>query len=88
MTGRSRYVHGTDPDEQRRLATLNDLLNAACLRETNVRRASASSMRARDSGSSRARSRPPAKRTCSSCALLELRAGDAYAFPARARLDP
>jgi SAM-dependent methyltransferase len=28
----SRYVHGTDPEEQARLARLNDLLNAATLR--------------------------------------------------------
>lgn len=33
MTERSRYIHGTDHDEQRRLAQLNDLLNAACVRE-------------------------------------------------------
>jgi SAM-dependent methyltransferase len=32
MTG-SRYIHGTAPEEQARLALLNDLLNAACLRE-------------------------------------------------------
>ena len=25
------YVHGTEPSEQARLSTLNDLLNAACL---------------------------------------------------------
>ena len=29
----SVYIHGTDPGEQARLAKLNDLLNAACLRE-------------------------------------------------------
>lgn len=33
----SRYVHGTDPAEQARLSLLNDLLNAACLREARVR---------------------------------------------------
>ena len=33
----SRYIHGTDPEEQRRLSLLNDLLNAACLREIAVR---------------------------------------------------
>lgn len=33
----SRYVHGTDPAEQARLSLLNDLLNAACLRESAVR---------------------------------------------------
>jgi len=27
------YLHGTRPKEQRRLSKLNDLLNAACLRE-------------------------------------------------------
>lgn len=29
----SRYLHGTAPDEQRRLSDLNTLLNASCLRE-------------------------------------------------------
>jgi SAM-dependent methyltransferase len=33
----SRYVHGTDPAEQARLSLLNDLLNAACLRELDLR---------------------------------------------------
>src|SRR2546426_687255 len=34
MTRRTeRYVHGTRPEEQRRLTRLNDLLNDACLRE-------------------------------------------------------
>jgi SAM-dependent methyltransferase len=33
MTEPSRYVHGTDPEEQARLSTLNDLLNGACVRE-------------------------------------------------------
>jgi SAM-dependent methyltransferase len=32
----SRYVHGTDPAEQARLSLLNELLNAACLREARV----------------------------------------------------
>jgi SAM-dependent methyltransferase len=32
MSG-SRYIHGTSPEEQARLALLNDLLNGACLRE-------------------------------------------------------
>lgn len=31
--GDSVYIHGTRPEEQRRLSRLNDLLNAACLRE-------------------------------------------------------
>ncbi len=31
------YLHGTEPEEQRRLATLNDLLNASSLREIAVR---------------------------------------------------
>jgi len=35
--GESRYIHGTDPKEQARLSLLNDLLNAACLREVAVR---------------------------------------------------
>ena len=30
--GHSRYVHGTTPDEQRRLSTLNDLVNESSLR--------------------------------------------------------
>ncbi|HUL58192.1 MAG TPA: methyltransferase domain-containing protein [Anaeromyxobacteraceae bacterium] len=33
MAETSRYIHGTDPAEQARLSTLNDLLNAACVRE-------------------------------------------------------
>ena len=33
----SRYIHGTDPDEQARLSRLNQLLNDAALREMNVR---------------------------------------------------
>jgi ubiquinone/menaquinone biosynthesis C-methylase UbiE len=33
----SIYLHGTAPGEQRRLSRLNDLLNAACLRELNLR---------------------------------------------------
>ncbi|MFO0585205.1 MAG: methyltransferase domain-containing protein [Anaeromyxobacter sp.] len=33
----SRYIHGTTPEEQARLALLNDLLNGACLRELAVR---------------------------------------------------
>lgn len=37
MTASSRYVHGTDPEEQRRLSTLNGLLNGACLREIALR---------------------------------------------------
>jgi SAM-dependent methyltransferase len=32
----SYYVHGTAPDEQRRLSTLNDLLNATSLREMGL----------------------------------------------------
>jgi SAM-dependent methyltransferase len=32
----SRYLHGTEPREQARLSRLNDLLNAACLRELNL----------------------------------------------------
>jgi ubiquinone/menaquinone biosynthesis C-methylase UbiE len=31
--GDSVYIHGTHPEEQHRLSRLNDLLNAACLRE-------------------------------------------------------
>ncbi len=33
MSQESRYIHGTHPEEQRRLSYLNDLLNAACVRE-------------------------------------------------------
>lgn len=33
----SHYLHGTDPEEQRRLARLNELLNGACLRELGLR---------------------------------------------------
>jgi SAM-dependent methyltransferase len=36
MTNGSRYIHGTDPEEQARLSLLNDLLNASCLRELAV----------------------------------------------------
>ncbi len=32
----STYIHGADPDEQRRLSKLNDLLNERCLRELNL----------------------------------------------------
>ena len=32
----NRYVHGTAPDEQKRLSVLNDLLNDAALRELNL----------------------------------------------------
>jgi SAM-dependent methyltransferase len=31
------YLHGTSPEEQRRLALMNDLLNADCLREMALR---------------------------------------------------
>jgi SAM-dependent methyltransferase len=33
----SRYVHGTSPEEQRRLSLLNDLMNEASLRELALR---------------------------------------------------
>ena len=33
----SHYVHGTNPDEQRRLSSLNDILNAGSLRELGLR---------------------------------------------------
>lgn len=33
----SNYVHGTDPAEQARLSLLNELVNAACLREARIR---------------------------------------------------
>jgi SAM-dependent methyltransferase len=34
----SQYLHGTRPDEQRRLSLLNDLLNAGSLREMRLQR--------------------------------------------------
>src|SRR6266849_2977936 len=34
--GRSRYLHGTAPEEQRRLSTLNRLLNESSLREIAI----------------------------------------------------
>lgn len=34
---RASYIHGTAPDEQRRLSVLNDILNLACLRELDLR---------------------------------------------------
>jgi len=33
----SHYVHGTDPDEQRRLSRLNDLLNRGSIRELDLK---------------------------------------------------
>ena len=33
----SEYIHGTSPEEQRRLSLLNDLLNDACLQELKLR---------------------------------------------------
>lgn len=33
----SQYLHGTDPEEQRRLSLLNDILNESSLRELNLR---------------------------------------------------
>src|SRR3989442_13933378 len=32
----SKYIHGTDPDEQRRLGLMNSILNAASLRELGL----------------------------------------------------
>ena len=37
MASDSRYVHGTEPEEQRRLAVLNDLLNESSLRAPELR---------------------------------------------------
>jgi ubiquinone/menaquinone biosynthesis C-methylase UbiE len=34
----SGYIHGTEPDEQRRLSALNDVINARCLAELGLRR--------------------------------------------------
>jgi SAM-dependent methyltransferase len=36
MSG-SQYIHGTEPDEQRRLSRLNELLNDACLAELRLK---------------------------------------------------
>jgi ubiquinone/menaquinone biosynthesis C-methylase UbiE len=33
----SRYIHGSAPEEQKRLSLLNTILNHACLRELNLR---------------------------------------------------
>lgn len=38
MASDSRYIHGTDPEEQARLSLLNDLVNASCLRELAIAR--------------------------------------------------
>ncbi len=37
QTARSHYLHGSAPEEQRRLSLLNSLLNDACLRELSLR---------------------------------------------------
>lgn len=37
MTGQTKYIHGTDPEEQVRLALMNDQINAAALRELGLR---------------------------------------------------
>jgi len=37
VSKRSSYIHGTDPQEQRRLSLLNDRLNAASLREIGIK---------------------------------------------------
>ena len=34
--GATEYIHGNSPEEQRRLSTLNDILNESCLRELNL----------------------------------------------------
>ena len=36
-TGNRQYIHGTDPEEQKRLALLNDLLNNASLKAVQLR---------------------------------------------------
>ncbi len=35
--GASRYIHGSDPEEQQRLSRLNELLNDACLAELSLK---------------------------------------------------
>ena len=99
----SRYIHGTDPDEQARLALLNDLVNTACLRELRVSRGErvldvGSGLGQLARGMARAAGRPVVgiERSAEQSArardlarsageedLLELRAGDALAFPLR-----
>ncbi|MCH7549825.1 MAG: hypothetical protein IH969_09870 [Candidatus Krumholzibacteriota bacterium] len=32
----SKYIHGTEPDEQQRLSTLNDILNERALHGTDI----------------------------------------------------
>ena len=32
----SEYIHGSSPEEQRRLSLLNDILNEACLKELDL----------------------------------------------------
>jgi SAM-dependent methyltransferase len=101
VTATTRYLHGTDPAEQRRLSTLNDLLNDACLREIAL----AGGERILDAGAglgqltrglARAAGRPAVgiersvEQITAALALaeqagerplLDLREGDAYAFP-------
>src|SRR5262249_12832699 len=36
MSENADYLHGTEPDEQRRLSTLNDLINEASLQEARI----------------------------------------------------
>ncbi len=36
MAKSSEYIHGSSPEEQRRLSLLNDILNKSCLRELNL----------------------------------------------------
>lgn len=35
-SGSSEYIHGSSPEEQRRLSLLNDILNDSCLKELNL----------------------------------------------------
>lgn len=36
VQGSPEYIHGNSPEEQRRLSSLNDILNESCLRELNL----------------------------------------------------
>lgn len=36
MSESTEYIHGSSPEEQRRLSLLNDILNESCLRELNL----------------------------------------------------
>src|SRR6185295_14368837 len=79
MTSTSRYVHGTHPEEQRRLADLNALVNRASLAALEPQRGE----RSLDVGSGLgqfARAEALAHEAGEG-SLVEFRAGDALALP-------